>query len=357
MTAQRKEALALVLSLAITGSIVAGGLWWFLNRSSTTGSPAPTDPSPEQKAETIPPINPPRNPGDFGVLGEIQGVPSGLFNYGGSTTWAPIREVADPILQAHHPDFRLRYTDPVVGTPGSGRGIKMLLDNQLAFSQSSRALKDEEYETAQTRGYRLREVPVAIDGIAIVVNHDLDLPGLTVTQLRDIYTGAIANWSEVGGPDLAIVPYSRRQEDGGTVEFFVENVMGGQEFGANVQFVYSTTPGLREVSDNLGGIYYATAPEVVPQCSVRSLPLGRTPDQLIPPYQEPAVPPSECPEKRDRLNKTAFSSGDYPITRRLFVIIKENGSPDQEAGEAYAELLLSDAGQTLISEAGFVPIR
>ena len=57
------------------------------------------------------------------------------------------------------------------------------------------------------------------------------------------------------------------------------------------------------------------------------------------------------------MNLKAIKTGEYPITRRLFVIIKKNGTLDQQAGEAYAELILSNQGQELIEEAGFVKIR
>ena len=63
------------------------------------------------------------SPQDFFL--RVKNVPSGLFNYGGSTTWAPIRGDVDPDLQIVHPYFKLRYLDPVDGDPGSGTGIKM----------------------------------------------------------------------------------------------------------------------------------------------------------------------------------------------------------------------------------------
>ncbi|MFM7354496.1 MAG: phosphate ABC transporter substrate-binding protein, partial [Microcystis aeruginosa] len=62
-------------------------------------------------------------------------------------------------------------------------------------------------------------------------------------------------------------------------------------------------------------------------------------------------------QKRNQLNELAFQKGEYPITRRLFVIIKQNGQLDEQAGEAYANLLLTDQGQELIKKAGFVPLR
>lgn len=235
----------------------------------------------------------------------------------------------------------------------------MLLAGELAFAQSSRPLNPEEYQATQTRGYTLKQIPIALDGIAIAVNHDLNISGLTIEQLQGIYTGRITNWEELGGPNLTIIPYSRELEDGGTVEFFLKNVIGAREFGSNVEIVYSTTPALRKVSENRGAIYYASAPEVVPQCSVKTLPLGKNSNQLVTPYQEPPVSEQTCREQgqRDQLNISAFQNGNYPITRRLFVIVKENGELDQQAGEAYGKLLLTQQGQKLIEDTGFVKIR
>lgn len=288
---------------------------------------------------------------------QVKNVPSGLFNYGGSTTWAPIRRDVDPLLQAAWPNFQLRYVDPPTGTPGSGSGIRMLLNNQLSFSQSSRPLKDEELAKAAAQGVKLTAIPIAIDGLAIAVNPRLEISGLTVQQVVDIYTGKVTNWQQVGGPDLKIIPFSRRPEDGGTVEYFIQEVLGKQPFGRNVVMVRDTTDGLRRVAATQGGIYYASAPEVVGQCSIHPLPLGRQPNQYVPPYQEPYVPPERCPQERNQLNHRAFQEGTYPITRRLFVITKEDNSLDAKAGRAYAELLLTDQGQAAIEKAGFVRLR
>ncbi|MCG8366106.1 MAG: phosphate ABC transporter substrate-binding protein, partial [Pseudanabaenales cyanobacterium] len=71
----------------------------------------------------------------------------------------------------------------------------------------------------------------------------------------------------------------------------------------------------------------------------------------------PLVQPNACPAQRNQLNTTVFQQGDYPITRRLFVIVKQNNQTDQQAGEAYARLILTSQGQELISKVGFVSIR
>ncbi|MFB2771784.1 PstS family phosphate ABC transporter substrate-binding protein, partial [Pelatocladus sp. BLCC-F211] len=274
---QKNETTVLVLTLVVTLGLVGGVFLWLANNSGIKFFNAKnnlSEPIKQPTAETF---------------AQLPNIPSGLFNYGGSTTWAPIRKNLDTAIQTVFPQFQLRYTDPTIGAPGSGSGIKMLLDNQLAFSQSSRPVKDEEYQKAQQRGFKLKEIPVAIDGIAIAVNPNLNVPGLTVNQLKDIYIGKITNWQQVGGPNLEIKPYSRRLEEGGTVEFFDENVLEGKKFGANVQFIPTTTEALKEVAKNPGGMYYASAPEVVGQCSVKPLSLGKTADKFIPPYKEPFI--------------------------------------------------------------------
>lgn len=343
---QKNETTVLVLALLITIGLVSAGVWWF-----TRGSGSNLGRIGQNQSEPL------RQSNSVETFAKVQNVPSGLFSYGGSTTWAPIRKEVDPALQTVWPGFQLRYTQPTSGAPGSGTGIKMLLNNQLAFAQSSRPIKNEEYQQASQLGFTIKEIPVAIDGIAIAVNPNLNVPGLTVAQLKDIYTNKLTNWNQVGGPDLPITPYSRRKEEGGTIEFFVENVLEGGEFGANVEFIPTTTQALQKLAGNPGGIYYASAPEVVPQCGIKSLPIGRQANQLVPPYKEPFVPLSQCPVQRNQLNAEAFKSGQYPITRRLFVIVKQNGQDDQQAGEVYAKLLLTTQGQEWISKAGFVSIR
>ncbi|MBJ7900370.1 MAG: phosphate ABC transporter substrate-binding protein [Cyanobacteria bacterium RI_101] len=331
----KNDTLPLLLALAVTGTVVGGGAWWLSGQFSSPPS-APTAGSGLQSAANV---------------------PAGRFRYGGSTTFAPIRDIADREIMRQLPQFQLIYVDPISGTPGSGKGIEMLIDNQLNLSQSSRPLKDSERKSAEAKGFKLGEIPVAIDGIAVAVNPALNLPGLTVAQLKDIYTGKIQNWREVGGPDLPLTPYSRDPKDGGTVEFFQDQVLEKEKFGANVVYVHSTTPALRKVSQDPGGIYYASAPELVPQCSVKPLPLGRKPGEWVAPYQEPYVLPAQCPQQRNSLNKAAFQEATYPITRNIFVIVKEDGGEQEQAGRAYGNLLLTQEGQRLIEQAGFVPLR
>jgi len=343
---QKNETRILILSLLITAVLIGGGVWWLkeqrpdllnnvLGNPSTSGTSSPAGE-------------------DFA---SVSNVPTGLFSYGGSTTWAPIRGQVDPEIPKAFPGFQLRYTNPTSGTAGSSTGIRMLLENQLAFAQSSRAPKPEEFQQAQQRGFEIRDIPVALEGIAIAVRPDLNVPGLTLTQLKDIYTSRVTNWNQVGGPNLPIIPFSRRVADSGTVEFFVENVLANQNLSSDVRLISTTTQALREVSANPGAIYFASAPEVVGQCTVKPLPLGQRAGQFVPPYQLPLIQPAQCPAQKNQLDAEALRNGTYPLTRQLFVIIKQNGQVEQQAGEAYANLLLTNQGQDLLSQAGFVRIR
>nr|WP_225225630.1 hypothetical protein [Komarekiella delphini-convector] len=62
-------------------------------------------------------------------------------------------------------------------------------------------------------------------------------------------------------------------------ELFVQDILSGQAFGSNVEFISTTTQALQKLASSPSGIYYASAPQVVPQCSIKPLPLGRTQGQ------------------------------------------------------------------------------
>lgn len=360
---QKNDTVPLLLAFLITAGLVGAGLWWLTQRSGLnlgngTPTPTPSDSvAPGDSTAPSAPTSPTTANSGATNFNAVQAVPTGLFTYGGSTTWAPIRGIVDPAITAARPEFRLRYVNPISGAPGSSTGIQMLLRDQLAFSQSSRALLEQELQQATQRGIRLKQVPVAIDGIAVAVNPDLPISGITIRQLQDIYLGRVKNWREVGGPNLPIVPISRPIEAGGTVEFFVSEVLGNQPFGNTVVLIGTTTEALRAVTSTPGAVYFASAPEVVPQCKVKSIALGQAANQLVTPYQEPLVPASNCPQRRNRLNTAAFQGGQYPLTRSLYVIVKQNGQVEEQAGDAYAQFLLTNEGQQLIEKSGFVRIR
>ncbi len=356
--AQRNETPILILSLLITLGLVGGGYWWFVGRSggnlSTVFSSIPGSNAPPQSTTAS---SGAASAGAIAKLAQVANVPAGVFRYGGSTSWAPIRLAVDPAIQTARPEFQLRYIDPVGSAPSSTSGIKMLLNGQLAFAHSSRPLEDSEYQQAQQRGFQIKQVSVAIDGLAVAVHPNLTITGLTLSQLKGIYTGQLRNWRQVGGPNLPIVPISRPLNSGGTVELFVHDVLAKAAFAPTVRLVNTTTEALRQVATNPGSIYFASAPEVVPQCTIKPIPIGRSASAFVPPYQTPFIPLSNCPAQRNQLNIAAFQAGQYPLTRNLFVVIRQDGSLEEQAGNTYANFLLTQEGQALVEKVGFVRIR
>lgn len=347
--AQKNETLTLVLSLIVTLGILSSGLWWLLQvREDTTGSTT-TNPENATVSEGFPTTEK--------TFNAVETVPSGLFKYGGSSQWTPIRESIDPIIKQTYPEFRLRHQNPATENLSSEAAIARLLSDQFAFALSSRPLREGESEAAQARGYALQAIPVAIDGIAIAVNPALEIPGLTIAQLQAIYTGRIRNWQAVGGTNLAIIPYSSAKYASWTV--FSQQVLQEENLGATVQLLDSSSASLRTVAQTPGAIYYGAASKIVPNCGVKPLPLGSQPDQWLPPYEPPLVSEMACRQQgqRNRPNFKAFQTQNYPLTQRLFVVVKEAGNLDQQAGEAYAKLLLTEQGQDLIRSSGFVNIR
>ncbi|MGB8701065.1 MAG: PstS family phosphate ABC transporter substrate-binding protein [Thermosynechococcaceae cyanobacterium] len=288
----------------------------------------------------------------YARIAEVARVPEGIFNYGGSTTFAPLRspQALSPLTQVF-PQFRLRYVNPPTGTPDSGTGIQMLIQGQFSFAQSSRGLNDAEVAQAKQRGYLLEEIPVALDGIALFVHPKVvrrGVNGLTIPQIRDIFSGKVQNWRELGGANQAIVPVSRNVQTG-TADFFSTQVLGKRPLGNNVREVRNTTEAIRLVSRHPGGIGYATAAESVGQQTVKLLGIAQAAGQ-------PFISPCRDQTCTD-INTQAIAEGTYPITRRLFIIVKRNRSLDEQAGVAYANMLLSDEGQQMVQRAGFVPIR
>jgi serine/threonine protein kinase len=302
---------------------------------------------------------------------EITDVPRGVFRYGGSTTWATTRQLQSSIdasIKGVFPKYEIVYTDAsspdmrsakagkCESKPGSNAGICWLIEGDLDFSQSSVMLEKSKY-AADVQVNHLKQEAVAYDALTIVVNPQLKIPGLTVAQLRDIYTGRVTNWREVGGPDLKIVAFSRDESAGGTVSSFKDLVLNKGDI-LRYQKVGNTTAGLNQVKNQRGGIYYGAGKElIVDSCYTQPIAIGIGKDNLVKPYQEPLQSLAACTQgQRNRINTEVVKNQAYPLTRKIYVIIKADGTDRQKAGEAYANLLRTKQGQELLEKAGFVSI-
>ncbi len=127
---------------------------------------------------------------------------SGNVATGGSTSMKNVIAALTEGFAEVEPGVTVSY-DPT----GSGAGITGATDKTLDIGLSSRALKDD--EKADVEG-----TTIALDGIAIIVNNASKVEDLTVDQLKQMFTGEITNWSEVGGDDGEIVLIGREAGSG-----------------------------------------------------------------------------------------------------------------------------------------------
>ena len=276
---------------------------------------------------------------------EVPKVPEGTFNFGGSLIFASlVTQGTHKAINQAHPNFILRYTDPIDNQPGTGKGIEMVLNGQLSFALSGRPLEDAEYKQAIERGFKLDKVAVAIDGLGSYTHPDISIPGLSVAQLQDIYTGKITNWKEVGGPNLPIVPFSINVKTTALLKTLLGSKVGS--VSPKVRSSRDYTVLVRDVASTPGAIGIGAAMLVATQQTVRPVALA------------PGDSKQYVPVVTDgQLNIKAFQNTTYPITRYLYVIIRRDGRADEQAGVAYGNLLLSKEGQQFVQKAGLVPIR
>ena len=113
----------------------------------------------------------------------------------GSTTVLPIMQKVSEAYMAANPNVQIALSGG-----GSGNGIKALLDGLTDIAMSSRDIKGSERELAAKKGVNPVRTAIAVDALVPVVNPRNAISELSLEQLKDIYTGKIANWKEVGGP-------------------------------------------------------------------------------------------------------------------------------------------------------------
>ena len=239
-----------------------------------------------------------------------------------------IAEVAEQYLEKH-PESEI-----IVTGGGSGVGIAALPENTTDIAMASRRIKFGEKMKFAEIGLDAREVIVAYDALAVVVNPSNPVDSLTREQLEAIFRGKITNWKEVGGEDWKIVVYSR-ETSSGTYEFFKESVLDNKNYMSSILSMPATGAIIQSVKQTKGAIGYiglAYLNRFVKPLSV-SYDGGRH-------YAEPSV-------------RTA-ADGSYPIVRPLYYYYD---AEKESVVSPFVSYVLSDEGQASVLEQGFVPVR
>ncbi len=241
----------------------------------------------------------------------------------GSTTVLPVVQKAGEAFMASHPGTELS-----ISGGGSGNGIKALIEKQCDVAMSSRDIKDKEKDAAAKNGITPLRTAIAIDAIVPVVNPANRVGALTLAQLRDIYTGKITNWKDLGGQDAQIVAISR-DTSSGTFESWEELVMNKERVSPRALMQASNGAVVQTVSKNRNAIGYVGLGYV--DRSTRAVTV-----EGVSPSAETAL------------------SGQWPIARELYIFT--NGAPEGAVKEFVEYLVAPDKGQKDVLAVGYVPL-
>ncbi len=143
----------------------------------------------------------------------------------GSTSVGPVMETLAEMYSVKYPGAEI-----VVEAGGSGVGVTSCADGTVDFGMASRDLKDDE----KTKYPDMKTTVLCKDGVAVVVNSANKVTGLTIDQIRDIFTSKIKDWSEVGGDKGKINLYTRDSASG-TREAFQTLMLGKDAAGEQIE--------------------------------------------------------------------------------------------------------------------------
>lgn len=243
---------------------------------------------------------------------------SGTITMTGSTSMQNLCQALQEVFPEVYPNVTIdaQFT-------GSGAGIEAVTAGTVDIGNASRALTDEE------KAEGIVENVVAIDGIAVVVNPANDVTNLTQDQLKQIYTGEVTNWSEVGGPDMAIVVVGRESGSGTRSAF--EELLDVEDACAYAQELDSTGGVATTVSSTEGAIGYLSLDAL---------------DDTVKSIQIDGVDATE----------ENITAGTYALQRPFVMATNGEISEQSELVQAFFEFVYSEQGQEVVSQVGLITV-
>lgn len=293
----------------------------------------------------------------FGVLAAVgsgaSAAPVQLAMHGSNTigggfmpelvaAWAQARGYAPPTRETLGPvEQRLyfvgaggRELEVLIASHGTGSGLQPLLDGTADFWMASRPAKDSEIAQARSRlGLPLadaeQEHVVALDGLAIIVHPSNGLSSLSVAQLRDVFSGKLRSWSDLGGPPGQIRLHAR-DDQSGTYDTFKHLVLGDTALRGDAA-------------------RYESNSELAAQVAADPQAIGFTAFSAVGSAKALAIADGDAPPLMP--DTISVATEDYLLARRLFLY---SGKQPSETARDFLAFALSDAGQQVAEQAGFV---
>jgi len=218
---------------------------------------------------------------------------------------------------------------------GSGTGISALINGTTDVCEASRSMKDTEKKQVQEKaGGPPVEITVAKDGLSVFVNGANKVKELTMAQLKDIYTGKVTDWKDVGGEPGKIIPYSR-ENSSGTYVFFKEHVLANADYTPRAQAMPGTAAVVNAVARDKGAIGYGGGAYATNGIVVLKVKKDAA---------APAIAPADATVK----------DGTYPLSRPLFFYLRPKASAPIKA---FTDWVLSPEGQAIVTKVGYYSIK
>ncbi|MEA3209252.1 MAG: phosphate transport system substrate-binding protein [Chthoniobacter sp.] len=227
-------------------------------------------------------------------------------------------------FKAKHPE-----TSFEIAAEGSTTGISAIIEGSAQIGMSSRKVEPTEESTAKAKGVVFKETVVVHDAIAVLVNEKSPIKKLTKKQVEQIFTGDVTDWSAVGGTPGPISIYTRNTSSG-TYKDFKALAMKKRDYAASAQKLAGNEQIAAEVGKNAAGTGYVG--------------LAYTKGPGI------KVMPIDGVEITDE----TVRSGKYPFSRETYFYT--NGEAQGET-KAFIDFTLSEEGQKIGRQVGFVPIK
>lgn len=275
-----------------------------------------------------------------GAAGQVQGQNlQGTVTVDGSSTVYPITEGIAEEFGKDNPNVRV-----TVGISGTGGGFKRFARGETDISNASRPIKKEEAEQAQANGVEFIEVPVAYDGLSVVVNKSNAFADkLTVDQLKKIFTeGGARTWRDLdpSWPEQPIKVFSPGT-DSGTFDYMREVVTHGDKSGkmrSDMQVSEDDNVLVTGVSGDPAAIgYFGSAYYFENRDKLRAVPIVNKQGQAVEPAPE------------------TIQDGSYnPLSRPLFIYINKKSLSKPEV-KAFVEFYLENSGD-IAREVGYVAL-
>lgn len=308
------NAMKIMKGLVLAGSMVCA-----------TALQAAIDPAlPEYKAAT-------------GVSGNVNSIGSDTLN-NLMTLWAE--------------DFKKWYPNVNIQIQGAGSSTAppALTEGTANFGPMSRAMKTEEIQAFEAKhGYKPTAVPVAIDVLAVYVNKDNPIEGLSITQVDAIFSATrkcggakdLTRWGDVGltgaWANRDFTMYSRNAVSG-TYGYFKDEALCKGDFKSSILEQPGSASVVQGISESINGIGYSGIGYVT--SGVRALPLSKKDGQ---PYVT--------------ADATHALDGTYPLSRVLFMYINKHPNRPLDALQLeFVKLILSKQGQQTVERDGYIPL-